>query len=87
MAVVLEWVETGQVFPLPLGRPVVIGRGRYAEIGLDAAADLHRASQRQREDQARLDPLQYHPHEGALAWPVPLPVIACPGSSLPPSSP
>jgi hypothetical protein len=35
MAVALEWVETGQVFPLPLGRPVVIGRARYAEIGLD----------------------------------------------------
>jgi hypothetical protein len=34
--VVLEWVETGQVFPLPLGRPVVIGRGRYhADIRLD----------------------------------------------------
>jgi hypothetical protein len=28
MAVVLEWVGTGQVFPLPLGRPVVIGRPR-----------------------------------------------------------
>ena len=35
MAVWLEWVETGRVFPLPLGRPVVIGRGRHAEIGLD----------------------------------------------------
>jgi hypothetical protein len=35
MAVVLEWVETGRVFPLPLGRPVVIGRGHHAEIGLD----------------------------------------------------
>ena len=34
MAVVLEWVETGQVFPLPLGRPVVIGRGQRAEIDL-----------------------------------------------------
>jgi hypothetical protein len=32
MAVVLEWVETGQVFPLPLGRPVRIGRRRPAEI-------------------------------------------------------
>ena len=35
MAVWLEWVETGRVFPLPLGRAVVIGRGRHAEIGLD----------------------------------------------------
>ena len=35
MAVVLEWVETGQVFPLPLGRPAVIGRGHHAEISLD----------------------------------------------------
>ena len=35
MAVWLEWVETGRVFPLPLGRPVVIGRGRHAEISLD----------------------------------------------------
>jgi hypothetical protein len=34
MAVVLEWVETGQVFPLPLGRPVVIGRGPQAAIAL-----------------------------------------------------
>ena len=34
MAVVLEWAETGQVFPLPLGRPVVIGRGQRAEIDL-----------------------------------------------------
>jgi hypothetical protein len=32
MAVVLEWVETGRVFPLPLGRPVVIGRGVQADI-------------------------------------------------------
>ena len=35
MAVVLEWIETGQVFPLPLGRPAVIGRGHHAEISLD----------------------------------------------------
>jgi hypothetical protein len=35
MAVALEWVETGQVFPLPLGRPVVIGRGLRAAIRLD----------------------------------------------------
>jgi hypothetical protein len=35
MAVVLERFGTGQVFPLPLGRPVVIGRGHHAEIGLD----------------------------------------------------
>jgi hypothetical protein len=34
MAVWLEWVETGQVFPLPLGRPVRIGRGPHAEIRL-----------------------------------------------------
>src|SRR5689334_3272978 len=34
MAVVLESVETGQVFPLPLGRPVVIGRGPQAAIAL-----------------------------------------------------
>ncbi len=35
MAVGLEWVQTGQVFPLPLGRPVVIGRGHHnAEISL-----------------------------------------------------
>ena len=34
MAVVLEWVETGQVFPLPLGRAVRIGRGPHAEICL-----------------------------------------------------
>jgi pSer/pThr/pTyr-binding forkhead associated (FHA) protein len=34
MAVVLEWVETGQVFPLPLGRAVGIGRGPHAEICL-----------------------------------------------------
>jgi predicted component of type VI protein secretion system len=34
MAVVLEWIETGQVFPLPLGRPVVIGRRRKGEIVL-----------------------------------------------------
>jgi hypothetical protein len=32
MAVVLEWVGTGQVFLLPLGRPVVIGRGVQADI-------------------------------------------------------
>jgi hypothetical protein len=32
MAVVLEWVETGQVFPLPLGRPAVIGRSIQADI-------------------------------------------------------
>jgi predicted component of type VI protein secretion system len=38
MAVVLEWVETGQVFPLPLGRPVVIGRGRRADFQV---ADIH----------------------------------------------
>jgi pSer/pThr/pTyr-binding forkhead associated (FHA) protein len=35
MAVQLVWVETGQVFPLPLGRPAVIGRGHHAEISLD----------------------------------------------------
>jgi hypothetical protein len=35
MAVFLEWVETGRVFPLARGRPVVIGRGRHAEIHLD----------------------------------------------------
>jgi pSer/pThr/pTyr-binding forkhead associated (FHA) protein len=35
MGVVLEWVETSQVFPLPLGRPVVIGRNRRAEIVLE----------------------------------------------------
>ena len=35
MAVWLEWVETGRVFPLPLGRPVVIGRGLRAAIRLD----------------------------------------------------
>jgi hypothetical protein len=34
MAVVLECVQTGQVFPLPLGRPVVIGRGPQAAIAL-----------------------------------------------------
>jgi pSer/pThr/pTyr-binding forkhead associated (FHA) protein len=32
MGVVLEWVETGLVFPLPLGRPVEIGRGVQADI-------------------------------------------------------
>ena len=32
MAVVLEWVEKGQVFPLPLGRPAVIGRGVQADL-------------------------------------------------------
>ena len=32
MAVVLEWVETGRLFPLPLGRPAVIGRSRQAEV-------------------------------------------------------
>jgi hypothetical protein len=42
MAVVLEWVETGQVFPLPLGRPVVIGRGPHAEIRL-ADVSLNRS--------------------------------------------
>ena len=35
MAVVLEWVETGRVFPLPLGRPVRIGRWRKVEIVLE----------------------------------------------------
>jgi hypothetical protein len=35
MAVVLEWVETGRVFPLPLGRPVRIGRRRKGEIVLE----------------------------------------------------
>jgi hypothetical protein len=35
MVVVLEWVETGQVFPLPLGRPAVIGRWRKVEIVLE----------------------------------------------------
>ena len=34
MAVGLEWVKTGQAFPLPLGRPAVIGRGQQAEIVL-----------------------------------------------------
>ena len=34
MAVVLEWVETGQVFPLPLGRPAVIGRRQKSEVYL-----------------------------------------------------
>jgi FHA domain len=39
MAVVLEWVETGQVFPLPLARRVVIGRGQhYTDIRV---ADVH----------------------------------------------
>jgi hypothetical protein len=36
--VALEWVETGQVFPLPPGRPVVIGRGPQADIRLDRLA-------------------------------------------------
>jgi hypothetical protein len=35
MAVVLEWVGTGQVFPLPNGRPVRIGRRRKVEIVLE----------------------------------------------------
>jgi pSer/pThr/pTyr-binding forkhead associated (FHA) protein len=34
MAVGLEWVKTGQAFPLPLGRPAGIGRGQQAEIVL-----------------------------------------------------
>jgi hypothetical protein len=34
MAVGLEWVETGRVFPLPLGRPVRIGRGQQGEVVL-----------------------------------------------------
>jgi len=39
MAVALEWVETGRVFPLPLGRPVVIGRSlSHADVRLD---DMH----------------------------------------------
>jgi pSer/pThr/pTyr-binding forkhead associated (FHA) protein len=38
MAVGLEWVGTGQLFPLPLGRPVEIGRGPHADIQV---ADIH----------------------------------------------
>jgi hypothetical protein len=34
MGVVLEWVETGQIFPLPLGRPAVIGRSVQGDICL-----------------------------------------------------
>jgi pSer/pThr/pTyr-binding forkhead associated (FHA) protein len=34
MAVVLEWVEAGRVFPLPVGRPVRIGRSPQGEIVL-----------------------------------------------------
>jgi hypothetical protein len=34
MGVVLEWVEAGRAFPLPLGPPVVIGRGVRADIVL-----------------------------------------------------
>jgi hypothetical protein len=38
MAVVLERVETGQVFPLPLGRRVVIGRSRRVDFQV---TDIH----------------------------------------------
>jgi len=38
MAVWLEWVEKGKVFPLVRGQPVVIGRRHYADI--DTYADL-----------------------------------------------
>jgi hypothetical protein len=47
MAVVLEWVETGQVFPLPLGRPAVIGRSWQAEVVVgDRLVDERRISRR-----------------------------------------
>ncbi len=38
MTVGLEWVETGQFFPLVAGRSLVIGRGKDADIYLGLAA-------------------------------------------------
>ena len=35
MAVWLEWVETGKIFPLVRGQSMVIGRGYHADIHLD----------------------------------------------------
>jgi len=42
MAVWLEWVETGKVFPLIRGLYMVIGRGHHADINLDTLTTSRR---------------------------------------------
>jgi hypothetical protein len=58
MAVVLERFGTGPVFPLPLGRPVRIGRWQQGEVVLEDRHVSRRLFTGRHEAQGEVDELQ-----------------------------